>query len=174
MLFLVSCENDVAEVEQISSKKLGVEEARQVEIIYTLTGHTKSILKAPLMYRVQDSIPYIEFPRTIHVDFYNPLGQKESKLDALYARYKETQSLIYIRDSVRVINMLEGDTLICEELFWDQNRRGREFYTDKPVRIRTPTQVIDGIGMESGQDFKNWSIKHPRGNIQVPASSFPE
>lgn len=65
-----------------------------------------------------------------------------------------------MRDSVKVINIEKGDTLYCDELYWDRNREGVEFYTEKPVKIRTKTHLIDGIGMESAQDFKNWHIKH--------------
>jgi hypothetical protein len=72
-----------------------------------------------------------------------------------------------------IINIARGDTLYCNELYWDRNNKGTEFYTDKPVRIRTKTEVIDGLGMESSQDFKNWRILHSVGRISVPASSFP-
>lgn len=169
-----SCENDEDAVRKVYSKKTGVEEAKNVVITYTLGGRTKSILRAPLMLRVQDTVPYVEFPKTLHSDFYNEAGEIESYLDAMYAKYKENEAVVYIRDSVKVINVLKGDTLYCRELYWDQQRTGQEFYTDKPVRIRTRSQVIDGIGMESGQDFRNWKILEPRGSLQVPASSFPE
>ena len=73
---------------------------------------------------------------------------------------------------MRVTN-IKGDTLYCNELYWDRSRTGTEFYTDKPVRIRTKTEVIDGIGMEASQDFKEYHIIHPAGNIKVPATQFP-
>ena len=59
------------------------------------------------------------------------------------------------------------------ELYWDRKRTGAEFYTEKAVRIRTQTQIIDGIGMEARQDFKSWLIKKSVGTVQVPASKFP-
>ena len=136
-------------------------------------GKTKSILKAPLMLNVQDATPYIEFPNSIHADFYNENGQIESKLTARYGKYKQNQSNVFLRDSVKVINIEKGDTLYCDELYWDRNRVGTEFYTDKPVRIRTKTQLINGRGMESSQDFKNWHIIHSEGFITIPASKFP-
>ena len=97
----------------------------------------------------------------------------ESKLSAFYGQYKQNQSTVFFRDSVKVINIEKGDTLYCDELYWDRNREGVEFYTDKPVKIRTKTHLIDGVGMESAQDFKNWHIKHVTGMISIPASSFP-
>lgn len=172
-IFLFSCENDEKEVNNLYAKKLGIEEAVQVKLNYTTGGKIKAILTAPLMLRVQDTVPYYEFPKTLEADFYNDEGIVESKLTALYAKYKETYSIVFLRDSVKVINMQKGDTLYCKELYWDRSRTGSEFYTDKPVRIRTKTQVLDGVGMESSQDFNNWHIIKPTGILNVPSSKFP-
>lgn len=172
--FLFSCENNEATVNQLTKKgNLSVEEAKNVVINYTLAGRIKTILKSPLMLRVQDTIVYVEFPRTLAADFYNENGVAESKLTALYGKYRENESIIYLRDSVVVINFQKGDTLYCDELYWDRNRRGAEFYTDKPVRIRTRTQVINGKGMEAPQDFKSYYIKQVTGTVSVPSSNFP-
>ncbi len=171
-IFLCACENNEAEIKNMSTRKLGVEEAKNVVLNYTLAGKTKAILTAPLMLRVQEIVPYVEFPNSLKTDFYNENGIQESKLTALYGKYKENQGIVYLRDSVKVIN-IKGDTLYCNELYWDRNRTGKEFYTDKPVRIRTKTHVIDGIGMESREDFREWNILKPTGNIQVPSSKFP-
>ena len=170
--FLYSCENDIQDIRDLEAKKAGVEEAKMVVVNYSLAGRKKAVLLSPLMFRVQEEVPYIEFPKTIHVDFYDATGMIESKLDARYAKYKESQSNVFLKDSVRVINVL-GDTLYCNELNWDLKRTGSEFYTDKPVRIRTRTQIIDGIGMEAKQDFSEWHIIQPVGFIKVPASQFP-
>ena len=135
-------------------------------------GKAKAKLLSPLMLRVQENVPYVEFPKTLHVDFYNETGSVDSRLDALYGKYFETQSKVFLKDSVVVINVL-GDTLYCNELWWDRNRTGSEFYTDKPVRIRRKMEIIDGVGMEARQDFKEWHIIESRGYIKVPNSQFP-
>lgn len=172
-IFLLSCENDESKVRNLNSTKTGVEEAKTITLNYTIGGKTKAILTSPLMLNVQESIPYVEFPKTLHVDFYNDSAKIESKLNAHYGRYKQYQSIVYLKDSVVVINMEKGDTLICDELYWDRSKTGNEFYTDKPVRIRTKTQTINGKGMEASQDFKNWRITESVGTISVPASKFP-
>ena len=171
-LFLISCENDETEVKNLFTKKLGVEEAKVIKITFTSNGKTKSILNSPLMLRVQDSITYIEFPKTLAVDFYNAEGLAESKMTAGYARYKENQDVVFLRDSVKVVNT-KGETLSCDELYWDRNRKGFEFYTDKPVKIRTLTHIINGVGMEASQDFKQRHIKKTTGIIKIPSSQFP-
>ena len=172
-IFLCSCENDAEKIKNLSVKKVGVEEARTVVLNYTIGGKTKAILHAPLMLNVQESVPYVEFPLTLHADFYNDSSKIESTLDAHYGKYKQYQSVVFLKDSVVVINLAKGDTLECNELYWDRNRTGKEFYTDKPVRIRTKTEVIDGKGMEASQDFKNWRITESVGTISVPAAKFP-
>lgn len=171
-LFFAACENDESEVLDLNSKKSGVEEAKNVVITFTTGGNTKAILTSPLMLRVQDSVPYIEFPKTLAVDFYNEAGEKESKLTALYARYKESQSVIYLRDSVKVINV-KGEKLTTDELYWNRNRVGWEFYTEKPVQVRTLTQLIDAVGMEASQDFKQRVFYKVTGIVTVPAAQFP-
>ncbi len=170
---LSQCENSDKDLKDFSSRNIGVEEAKEVDINYTLGGKAKAKLLSPLMLRVQDTMPYVEFPQKLHVNFYNDSTIIESQLDSKYGKYFESQSRVFLRDSVRVLNT-KGDTLYCDELYWDRNRIGTEFYTDKPVRIRTRTQIIDGIGMEARQDFKEWHIIQVTGVIKVPATEFPD
>lgn len=171
--FIVSCENSLKDLNQFTEKKIGVEETKQVSIIYSLGDKTKAKLVAPYMLRHEESVPYIEFTKTLHTDFFDDSLRIESKLDAHYGRYMETESKVYLRDSVVVFNT-KGDTLYCNELYWDRSKTGKEFYTDKPVRIRTPSQIIDGDGLDAPQDFKSWHIINGRGTVRVSSAEFPE
>lgn len=172
LLLITSCGNSEKEINAYNSKSLAVEEIKNADINYTLGGKAKAKLLSPLMLRVQDINPYVEFPKTLHVDFFNETGAVDSRLDALYGKYFELESRVFLKDSVKVINVL-GDTLYCNELWWDRNRKGAEFFTDKPVRIRRKMQIIDGIGMDASQDFKAWHIINPVGTINIPNSQFP-
>lgn len=170
---VTSCENDPGEVKNITTRKLGVEEGRDITLNYTLGGKVKTVLTAPLMLRVQEADSYIEFPKTLKAVFYNEEGIAESKLTARYGKYRENEEIVYLRDSVVVINFQKGDTLYSDEMYWNRSRIGTEFYTNKPVKIRTKTQVINGIGMEASQDFKNHHVLEVTGVISIPASKFP-
>lgn len=171
-MLLVSCGNSDKDVDEFNRKSLGIEEIVNADINYTLAGKAKAKLLSPLMLRVQESVPYVEFPKKLHVDFFNETGVVESKMDALYGKYFEQQSKVFLKDSVRVINV-NGDTLYCNELWWDRSRIGSEFYTDKPVRIRQKTGWTNGTGMTAAQDFKNWVIHHPVGVMKVANAEFP-
>ena len=171
--FLASCENSLDDINKITAKKIGVETAKGVTIIYTIGSKTKSRITAPLMLRHQEAVPYIEFTKTIHADFFDDSLRVESTMDAHYAKYNETESKVFLKDSVVVINT-KGDTLYCNELYWDRKRTGEEFYTDKPVRIRTRTEILDGDGLDAPQDFHNWHLINGRGIVRVSSSEFPE
>ncbi len=172
-ILFFGCENSMKDFEQITPKGIAVEEAKDVDILYTLGDKTKARLTAPDMLRHQETQPYIEFTKTVHSDFYDDSLQVESKLDAHYGKYLESESKVFLKDSVRVFNV-QGDTLYCNELWWDRARTGQEFYTDKPVRIRTKTHILDGDGLDAPQDFNTWHLINGRGIVRVPASEFPQ
>jgi LPS export ABC transporter protein LptC len=169
---LSSCENSLEDINKVNSKGIGVEVAKGVTILYSIGPQTKSKITAPLMLRHQEAIPFIEFTKTIHADFFDDSLHIESTMDAHYAKYMETESKVFLKDSVVVMNK-KGDTLYCNELYWDRNRPGEEFYTDKPVRIRTRTEILDGDGLDAPQDFHNWHLINGRGIVRVSSSEFP-
>jgi LPS export ABC transporter protein LptC len=174
--FLFSCENDINEVNNIGRKKEnGTEEATSIKINYTVGGRAKALLTAPIMLRVEDSVTYYEFPKSVYAEFYNLQEQKESKLTAKYAKYQDAKSIIYLRDSVKIINMLKGDTIYCEDLYWDRNHKGVEFYTNKKVQIRQRDgQFLNGTGMEADEAFKNFHIIYGNGAFNTNENGFPK
>lgn len=153
--FMSSCVNDEKDVREIFEKRIGVDEARGIESYMSQGGKMKAKLTSPLMLRYQDTLPRVEFPQTLHVDFFDDTLKIQSQLDAHYARYLENQNRIFLRDSVRVFN-IKGDTLFCQELWWDQPEQ--RFYTDKPVRIHQPGTIINGVGLSAPQDFKTFTM----------------
>ncbi len=164
---LWACENKPEEVEALSRKVIEVETGFDIEGIYSQTANLKAVLTAPEMRRVRADTLYVEFPQSIHVDFYNELGVKESVLQAKYAKYLETLGRIWLQDSVLVYNF-KGDTLRCLNLWWIQQEE--RFYTEDSVWIRTPTQQIDGTGLTAKADFSQYTILHARGPVAVPDS----
>lgn len=162
-LFVYGCENDEKDVNNWTRKVVMVDEVRNVQTIFSQEGSLKANLAAPLMLRYQTDTVYIEFPKSLHVDFFDSTGKKESQLDARYGKYFESLNKVYLKDSVVVAN-IKGDTLKCPELWWDQNTR--KFYTDSVVRLKTVDKTIyGGKGMQADQDLSRWSIFQPTGIV---------
>jgi LPS export ABC transporter protein LptC len=152
---LFGCENDETKVNAIFTKKLGIDEAINIESYMSQGGKMKAKLTASKMLRYQDTSSRIEFPNKLHVDFYDSTLNIENRLDADFATYYETRKYVYLKDNIKVYN-IKGDTLFCKELTWDQNQE--RFYTDKPVRINTPDIIMYGEGLSAPQDFKTFEI----------------
>lgn len=170
--FLLSgCENDENLVRALNEKKVMVEEARDVVSLFSQEGRMKAKLTAPLMLRYETDSIYVEFPKKLHVDFFDSTGRKESEVNALYGKYMETSNRVFLKDSVVVAN-INGDTLRTQELWWDQNTH--KFFTDKMVRLRTTDkQIYGGKGLEADEDLNRWTIFEPSGTVVVPEEMAP-
>lgn len=162
-LFIFSaCVNSEKEVSDLLDKKVGVDEATNVQGYMSNTGKMKARMRAPSMLRYQDSTARTEFPKGIHVDFFNDSTKIENQMDARFAEYYEMKSQIFLKDSVRVFNNMK-DTLFCQELWWDQTKQ--LFYTDKPVRVHRPDMIMYGVGLSAPQDFKTFEIYNPTNSV---------
>ena len=167
-LTLVRCENDPEVVNRTNERKPNIEEALKIESYLSSNGHIRAKMVAPYMKRFMLDTSYLEFPRSLHVNFFDSTGKVESQVDALYGKYLETQSKVYLRDSVVAFN-IKGDTLRTPDLWWDQNTK--KFYTDKVVRFKSASKIIyGGKGFEADQDLSHYTIFQPTGIIVVPDS----
>lgn len=170
--FFSSCENTQEEIDKWTKNKVMQEEAISIESYISQEGKMKAKLKAPLMFRVMADTQYVEFPRSLHVDFYDDSTKIETYLDSKYGKYFENLNKVYLKDSVIVIT-LKGDTLRCHDLWWDQNKE--MFYTDSIATYRSPgNDITGGKGMEATQDLKTVKFKIPLGTVRISESGFAE
>lgn len=168
-MVLAACENTQEEINALNRRAVQIDSVIKIETYFSQGGITKARLTAPLMRRVTDDTTYTEFPKSLHVDFYNPAQTVESWLDCKYGKYLENVNKVYLRDSVRVIS-INHDTLLCKDLWWDQN--AEKFYTDKEAIYHSPTMPIyQGLnGMEATQDLKKISFKNSKGELMTNGS----
>lgn len=172
-LLFIACENNEKDLPSFRQKQVSVDEGRQITAFMSENSKVKAKLTAPFMVRNSADSPYTEFPKTLHVDFYNDSMVVESQLDALYGKHFETLNKVFLKDSVVVKNILKGDTLRCRELWWDQ--KAEKFYTDKPVRIyKKGGTVLYGTGLEAPQDFSGYTIMQITGPYAVPENTLPQ
>jgi LPS export ABC transporter protein LptC len=171
--FFNACENSEKDLPSFRKKQISIDEGKQITAFMSENSKVKAKLTSPFMLRNEADSPYTEFPKSLHVDFYNDSMAIESQLDALYGKWYETLSKVFLKDSVVVKNILKGDTLRCRELWWDQ--KAEKFYTDKPVRIyKKGGTILYGTGLEAPQDFSGYTIIQITGPYAVPENSLPK
>jgi LPS export ABC transporter protein LptC len=170
-LFL-SCENDQKTIDDLTKPKAMIEEAKNIESYLSQGSMLKAKLTAPYMLRSESDTTFVEFPKSLHVDFYDSTGKVDSHLDSKYGKYYESLNKVYLRDSVLVYN-LQGDSMRSPDLWWDQNTQ--RIYTDKKVWVKKGGTILTGQnGMESRQDLSDINIKQVTGPIDLPDSLRPQ
>jgi LPS export ABC transporter protein LptC len=168
-----SCGNTEAEVDALFKKQIAIEEAKKVESYLSQSGRVKAKLTSPYMLRYQADSPYIEFPRTLHVDFYDDSTVIESTLDAKYAKYVEYDHKVLLRDSVLVQSIKNGDTLRTQELWWDQDKQ--EFFTNKPAHVHQRDKIIFAKdGLRASQNLTSYTFYSSSGPMLVPSNGMME
>lgn len=173
-LSLISaCKNKTSDIHELLNKTSFTEDkAEEVVIIFSENGKVKGRLFAT-EFIINDHAkpPYMDARKGLKIESYNDSTQVESTLTARYARYYMKQGNILIRDSIVVVNR-KGERLSTEELVW--NDKLKKFYTEKFVRIQTPTQLMFGDGLEANQDFTSYEIYNIKGIMQVDKTDVPE
>jgi LPS export ABC transporter protein LptC len=163
--FICGCENTQEEIDALTKNKVMVEEAKGIESYLSQDGKMRAKLTAPEMLRVLVDTTYVEFPKSLHVDFYDDSTRIDSRLDSKYGKYFETLDKVYLRDSVTVISV-KGDTLKCFYLWWDQNTK--LFYTDTIAIFHGKDKnVYGGKGLVATQDMSSITFKEPIADFQI-------
>lgn len=168
-----SCNNSMKEINEVMQRdKLGEDKGKDVTILYSVGGVLKARLFAHVFIRNEAANPpYTEMKDGLRADFFNEKGELKSTVTARYGRYYEKAGNVLLRDSVHVVND-KGEQLDTQELIW--NEQMQKFFTEKQVRITTPTQVLTGTGMEANQDFSVYQITNIQGSVRIEKSQLPE
>jgi LPS export ABC transporter protein LptC len=136
------------------------------EIIYSEDAIIKIKITSPEINRyLEIEEPYSEFPKGLHVQFFDSTQTPTSSIRANYAIFNEKENLWTAENNVVAVNEEEGDTLNTEYLVWDMNKK--KIYSDRFVRVVNKDGIIHGTGFESNQDFSNWKIKKTSGTINI-------
>ena len=67
--------------------------------------------------------------------------------------------------NVLINDKIKNQNLTTTELIWSPDKK--IIYTNQPVDLNTPTQVLHGMGMQANQDFTQYSLGRSNGVINV-------
>jgi hypothetical protein len=157
----------------LRKKQIGVETGNDIESYYSVDAKVKAKLTSPYMVRYLADSPYVEFPKSLHVDFFNDTLRVQTKMDAKYGKYYQADNKVFLRDSVIVKNLITGDTLKTSELWWDKKKQ--LLYNDKPSHIfkKDGTRLFAREGIEAAQDLSWYIFKKVSGPVSVPENGLP-
>jgi LPS export ABC transporter protein LptC len=157
---LQSCgEDEISEEEK--TKNTLVASFENIQRIYSEEGLLKIKVEAPLEYIYQNGDGY--YPKNFRISIYSPNGDITTTLTADSGRLERISKLYHAYGNVEVINHQQEQKVNTPELHWNQFKR--EIYTDKEIAIKTPTETLYGIGMNSNEEFSKYKIWQPTGNF---------
>lgn len=105
------------------------------------------------------------YPKAVYVTFFDKNGVEYSSLRGDSGRYHKQESYYQIMGNVFFFNRLQQQSLNTDLLNWSPVKK--TVYTDKKVVIKTITDEIRGVGLESDQDFTKYRIKKVTGTFAV-------
>jgi LPS export ABC transporter protein LptC len=165
---IVACENDIEIINSLTNtNNLPELKGKKVETLYSDSGKVKMQLNADEILQFgKAERPYIEFPKGIHVIFFDDSLKVESEIIADYAKYFTDEKLWEARGNVIALNNTSGEKLNTEELFWDETQQ--RIYSNSFSRIENKDGVFYGQkGFETNQKFAPLRLKSSRGTVNV-------
>ncbi len=167
---MAACSNSIEEVDALfTDRDLKIEQAKDVEILYSDSAKIKLKITAPTLKRyVEKKNSIDEFPDGVLVEFYDNQGKIISWLKSDYAIRKDEDKQIYVKQNVKLYNT-NDDELSTDELIW--NELTGEIYTNKYVRIAQPQRgdTLFGYGFIAKQEFQRFQL-----NKKVSGTKFLE
>lgn len=144
--------------------------AKNIEVLFSDSGHIRARLTAPLLNRFAGSEPMLDFPKGFFIQMYDSAMRITSTIRGDHGRQMELTRQMDARGHVVVRNEIKQEQLNTEHLVWDESRR--VIYSDVKIRITTPDKVLLGDGIESNENFSRYAIKNPTGQMTVKKDSI--
>jgi len=167
LCLLTSCDEDKKVVKK-EAYKGPISEVYGIDMTYSDSARlvVRMTTDVQLTMASEDKI----FPKEIRIFFFDKFGNNTTKLRGDSARFIRSKNLYRVMGRVQIDNQIKHELLETPELFW--NPETKKIYTDKHVDIKTPDQVLHGMGMDSNQDFTDYTIRKVTGVVSV--KSLPE
>ncbi len=165
LFFIVSCKNEIAEINNITRDQLTIEKGEEVEIIYSDSASVKVRITGPeMLYYTDAGNPRQEFTKGVRAYFYDALKNEQSVLTGKYAIRDEKNRRVIVRDSVIWESLVDGK-LETSELIWDETTN--IIRSTKFVKIRRQNDLIYGFNFETNDKLTQWRILSPKGALKV-------
>jgi LPS export ABC transporter protein LptC len=116
---------------------------------------TESQITTPLEDRI--------YPKEMKLWFYDKLGNVTSISRGDSAHYFRQTNSYRLMGHVVINNQLKGELIKTDEFTWLPGEK--RIFTDKPVSIKTRTDIIHGVGLDAAQDFSTYSLRRVSNSV---------
>ncbi len=162
--FFFSCVNDLDKVKKITTHPNNPDETSEMfHVIFTDSGYATIEIFATIAETYSQPSKLTKFKDGLKVNFYKDDGTVGSVLTSLFGEIDDKTGNITVRDSVKLVNLVEEKTLETEVLYW--NKSGDSIYTNKAVVITSPDMILSGIGAWTTPMFDTAQFYKPTAKI---------
>jgi LPS export ABC transporter protein LptC len=172
LLLLIAGCNKTEEIGAVSPRveNAPMMTARNIDVLFSDSGHIQARLTALLMNRYAGDEPYMDFPKGFKIQIFDSAMQITSTIEGDRGKQMDKSRRMEANGHVVVRNEIKKEQLNTEHLVWDEVRR--VIYSDVKIRITTPGKVLFGDGIESNESFSRYTILNPTGQMMVKKDSI--
>jgi len=134
-------------------------EIKNISLLFSDSAVIKGRLEAPIQYDYDNGDR--DFPDGILIDFFDENDAIKSSVKADKCFYEKDLDIYTLVNHVVLTDMEKNQTMTTELLYWKPAEK--RIFTDKYVKIESEEEILEGIGLEADQDFKNYTILQPKG-----------
>jgi LPS export ABC transporter protein LptC len=155
---LVSCQqNEKVKVNIVDVAESGMPDqiCHNLNIAFIDSSNTKAVIKAKRA-RIYNDSNYTLLDSGVYVRFFNSFGQESGTLTANNMKIDDKTKDMYATGNVVVNSYSRNSTLTSEALDW--KNATKKIYSTVYVKIVSPTETIEGVGLESDDKLENYKI----------------
>ena len=140
------------------------ESAENITITVSDSGQTAFIVNTPMLNRYESpDTTYLDGPKGITIVSFNDFGRRQAIVTADYA-CQINNNLYKATHNVVIYDYGSGDSVITDEVIWDQ--RMRSIYSTKSVKqVKRDGSINYGDGFNADERFTKYTIIHPHGEM---------
>ena len=165
MMLFAACDSKSQNAQLLEFEgKYPDESAENITITVSDSGQTAFIVTTPMLNRYDNpDTSYLDCPKGITIVSFNDFGRKQAIVTANYA-CQINNNLFKATGNVVIYDIVNGDSVITEEVIWDQRRRS--IYSTKQVKqVKRDGSVNYGDGFDADERFTKYTIIHPHGEM---------
>lgn len=170
MLLLVACENKTDDVKKFADPdNIYIEISKDIRLLHSELGQTSAIITAPLLYHYTKNENKMTFPDGLHIELYEH-ETLTAIINAGYGEKDESTKLVKASKGVKIINY-KKEKMESEDLVWNESLS--QVSIEGKVKISTPTDIIQGYGLISDDNFRNYKMSKITGIVNVEGDNIP-